>query len=130
MAKCVEHDRERSRCAICSPESVYAAYQRQAKARNLTFTLTSQEFEALVNARCHWCGRYEANGLDRKDNRIGYVKNENVNNVVPCCWRCNRAKGSLSEHEWLDLCRTVCANQEKKIKLAEQKLAALPPVAA
>jgi hypothetical protein len=32
------------------------------------------------------------NGLDRVDNKVGYV----LSNVVPCCKICNRAKGDLS----------------------------------
>ncbi len=121
MAKKCEHDRQS--CAICSPEKVFHQYAYKAKARNLSFSITLQEFEALVNARCYWCGKYESNGIDRLDPRVGYVQSPSIKNCVPCCWRCNRARGVLSEYEWTDLIFTVARNLEKrnKAKLAEKK---------
>ena len=43
-------------------------------------------------------GNFIYNGLDRKDSSLGHT----MANVVPCCWPCNRAKGSMGYREFLD----------------------------
>ena len=46
----------------------------------------------LICCPCFYCGEYLDDstgvGLDRCDNKKGYT----LNNVVPCCARCNRMK--------------------------------------
>lgn len=42
-------------------------------------------------------GNFAYNGLDRIDNTKGHYKD----NVVPCCWDCNRAKGNRTRAEFL-----------------------------
>jgi hypothetical protein len=52
------------------------------------WTLTLEQFAALVSQACHYCGNplHETGaGLDRIDNSRGYV----LDNVVPCCKVCN-----------------------------------------
>lgn len=94
---------------------VYGGYKRNAKAKNLKFSLTLDEFKYLTNQNCYYCGiipstkrsnrRYNGdfiyNGIDRVDNTKGYM----LNNCVPCCWTCNKMKSSLSAdefNEWTD----------------------------
>lgn len=53
------------------------------------------DYIALASAPCTWCEwpaewRDQAVGLDRLDERLGYV----IGNVVPSCWPCNRVRGS------------------------------------
>jgi hypothetical protein len=74
-------------------------------------------FLELTSSICHYCGArpanvrkisrsddiYVYNGLDRKDAFGGYV----ADNVVPCCWRCNRMKSTMSKEEFLELLRTI-----------------------
>lgn len=69
--------------------------------------LTYEDFLTFTEQqRCHYCladltwteyngtGRYN---LDRKDTTQGYI----VENVVPCCQRCNKGKcDSFSYQEW------------------------------
>lgn len=65
-----------------------------------------EEFMLLIKAPCHYCGDppverkvtsnsvsyyIEANGLDRIDSSTGYKKD----NVVSCCWPCNKMKNNL-----------------------------------
>lgn len=89
--------------------SLYASYVRRAKRKGYAFELTFHEFSLLTALNCYYCGappeerhlergRYAVavNGVDRRDNRRGYVKN----NVVPCCGICNRAKNALSTEDW------------------------------
>ena len=111
MAKKCEHDR--TQCAVCSPEKVFRQYEYKAKKRNLTFSLTLQEFERLTSASCHYCGDL-ALGIDRVDGRIGY----NSRNSVPCCAECNFAKRVMVSDRYIAMCVRVAEHQKK---IAEQK---------
>lgn len=88
------------------------SYQQSAKARGLVFTLTKEEFRILTKSDCYYCGRppetvgifnpnsygaYIYNGVDRVDNNHGYL----LSNTVPCCWRCNDAKHTQPQEEFI-----------------------------
>lgn len=88
----------KERC--CS--QVYHVYKRTAKKRNIPFELTQDQVAEFIYAPCFYCGRSRVNpgsggkgltynGLDRRDNAVGYV----YDNVVPCCHACNRAKSDM-----------------------------------
>jgi len=99
MARC-EHDRVRSTCSVCSPETVYNQYRYKAAQRELTFVLTLDEFKKIVQQRCIYCGKYGTpRGIDRRDNRLGYIPS----NCQPCCGPCNFLKKGLGHHEFLRL---------------------------
>jgi hypothetical protein len=110
--KC-EHDRVKSTCSVCSVESVYRQYQYKAKARNLTFRLTLDEFERMVSQPCHYCGDYEVMGVDRVDNRIGYL----ISNSVPCCFECNFMKRNMDKYRFVNRAVKIAKHQEKLAKL-------------
>jgi hypothetical protein len=125
--KC-EHDREKHTCSACEPEKVFHQYERKSALRGLKFRLTFEEFEKLVSAPCFYCGENPGMGIDRVDNRIGYIFSENpiLNNVVSCCADCNFLKGSrFSRHAFLAQVTKIAAYQEK---LRKQKLV-VPPQA-
>ena len=74
-----------------------------AKNKGRVFKLSREVFEALVRSPCHYCGQPAAplNGVDRKDNRIGYTED----NCAPACWDCNKVKkdgDAQSYRDWLD----------------------------
>lgn len=91
-------------------EYIYNELQQHRKKQTL-FDLTFEEFlEIIKNKTCHYCGEelvYEeysrfwgktnsrAHQLDRKDNELGYTKN----NLVTCCWECNRLKSNRFTYE-------------------------------
>ncbi len=108
----------------------YRDYAHGAKSRSRDFLLTVEEFSILVYDHCHYCGalpmpyngyitrkskkrktdgKYTAsdacidrawinvNGIDRKDNSVGYT----VENCVPCCPTCNKAKHNSSYEEFI-----------------------------
>ena len=78
--------------------------------RNYSFELTKEQIRNLVTQSCHYCGSpptqvskrkrtngtFVYNGLDRMDNSLGYV----IDNVVPCCKRCNIAKHTMDYQEF------------------------------
>ena len=79
-------------------------YQRQAEERNLSWDLTDEQFDNITSQSCYFCGilpnnktnhlhsngHFVYNGIDRLNNKLGYT----IDNVVPCCKFCNRAKGT------------------------------------
>jgi hypothetical protein len=87
-------------------KSRYYTYIAGAKKRGYAFELSFEDFLNLSKQQCHYCGtepknKFHAtksygyctyNGVDRVNNKKGYIKG----NVVPCCFTCNYAKKTLS----------------------------------
>ena len=88
-------------------------YKHGAAKRGHNFDLTYEQFSELIRSPCHYCGglptkevrtrrhasKYIAvNGIDRRNNSIGYTPD----NCVPCCSSCNFLKGTLDEAEFKD----------------------------
>ena len=87
-------------------------YKKSARDRKLSFELTQEQFRSITSQSCHYCGadptptrgvvlewsQYLCNGIDRKDNTIGYVKE----NCLPCCTTCNSAKMDKTYSEFID----------------------------
>lgn len=70
----------------------HAAYRWRAKNRGHAMDLSLEEFEALANAPCRYCGASDGlNGVDRIDSSIGYLKE----NCAPCCSACNLMKNAM-----------------------------------
>jgi 5-methylcytosine-specific restriction endonuclease McrA len=102
--------------------SLYADYRCNAikRKRNYEFLLTKEEFLNLTSQNCFYCGSppssikknthnngdYVYNGIDRIDNSKGYV----LDNCVPCCKNCNRAKMSLTQEEFKTLITNIYDN--------------------
>ena len=74
---------------------VIGSYKRNAKRRRLKFNLTEGQCLKILQESCYYCGRkpfsvakrknrygeFVYSGMDRKDNKKGYL----ISNVVPCC---------------------------------------------
>jgi hypothetical protein len=72
----------------------YATLRFRAKARGLEMSISQEMYEDLAFKPCTYCGGplgKRGHGLDRIDNRLGYVPG----NVTPCCGDCNETKGHL-----------------------------------
>jgi 5-methylcytosine-specific restriction endonuclease McrA len=97
--------------------SLYNQYRISARKRALAFSLTKEEFRKITEQHCRYCGTapaqehcagygaYRYNGVDRKNNEEGYT----LENVVPCCYRCNRAKGKDTVEKFEAWLRAACA---------------------
>lgn len=98
--------------------------KKNAKKRDLAWELSKEEAVSLMLSNCHYCGSppsnlrkseygsgdFSYNGIDRKDNSVGYISE----NVVPSCFNCNRAKATMSVGEflsWID--RLIAFRSEK-----------------
>lgn len=98
-----------------SKRCLYHDYKTRAKGKNLTFSLSRDIFDNLINQECFYCGNTPSNkhkhcrrkteelmynGIDRKNSKKGY----DIDNVVPCCSDCNYAKGNMEEqyfYKWI-----------------------------
>ena len=114
---------------------LYKSYRDGAARRNLEFQLTYQEFKDICQQNCYYCNalprKYNpyintktneiriktvkpehihlseifSNGIDRKNN-VGYIRE----NCIPCCKKCNFAKGSLTFEEFIQLIKNIANN--------------------
>lgn len=97
-------------------EHMFNRLKATARNDNKEVLISFEDYLELVNSNCHYCNsdikwlEYSKieNGtrsstayyIDRKDSKIGYLKD----NIVPCCTRCNRGKNSIfSYKEWYEM---------------------------
>jgi hypothetical protein len=101
---------------VSASKKVYRQYKVHSATRGYCFDLTFEEFLSITKQDCHYCGTppknklgnvgkasrgngyYVYSGIDRMKNNIGYV----LDNIVPCCKRCNRAKDVMGTEEFLE----------------------------
>ncbi len=101
-----------------------AIYKNGAADRELRFDLSDEEFWQLTSGDCYYCGTepkqlsrkgsvsgaYTYNGIDRKDNSIGYT----MSNCVSCCKVCNFSKRTSSDIEFTQHCCKIADFTRKK----------------
>lgn len=96
-------------------------YKKAAKKKNMPFELSDNDFLNIVKSNCYYCNKepkinhsrdrrdkreYFYNGVDRKNNKLGYLKD----NSVPCCTDCNLGKRTMEENEFINWAKTVNNN--------------------
>lgn len=115
----IQNNRKHSgKCRSCTQKKkpyeyiLSELYQRYKIKRGMNVTLTYEELiDFINNPFCHYCNseveyfKYtrakngehtkRAYHLDRKDNNEGYTKD----NLVVCCWECNRLKSNRFTYE-------------------------------
>jgi hypothetical protein len=96
---------------IAARNAVRDNYKAGAQHRGHDWGLTDDEFDHLTSSACFYCGcppskayrcnevsgEFVYNGIDRKDNSLGYIPG----NVLPACQACNFAKGRMSFDDFL-----------------------------
>jgi len=113
-------------------EAVHSVTWKTCKRLIYYFLLTKEEFKVITSSNCHYCGTspqqmrqgsfkpgrlwdrgtYAYNGIDRVDNKIGYI----LTNCVPCCIICNKAKSTYTQNDFLSWLKTLIHNaQNNKI---------------
>lgn len=102
--------------------ALFKSYQREAKERGYSWNIDYDYFGVITKENCFYCnaepkqkqrgdnGDYIYNGIDRVDNSDGYE----MNNIVPCCRKCNRAKDIMSFDEFKNWICAVCENLKSK----------------
>lgn len=104
----------------------YRTIKLGAESRNLPFELSMDDVKIISSKSCFYCGcspyyrvkvrnkfgtDYVYNGIDRVDNTVGYI----IENVVPCCKRCNQAKMNLSLEDFKNLVINIFFNWASKV---------------
>jgi len=78
-------------------EKCYSFSKYEAKTKNIEFGLTFEEFVYVRENPCYYCENKLHSktvygvGLDRIDSSKGYT----IDNVLPCCYLCNRIKSNI-----------------------------------
>ena len=101
--------------------TLISIYKSNAKKRGISFDLTYNQFENLVDSECYFCGDtagntlrkrgyndYSYTGIDRIDNSVGYLPS----NCIPCCSWCNRAKNNSTLENFLNKCKKITSRIE------------------
>lgn len=97
--------------------ALYQSYKKAAKKRKIIFKISRYRFKELIKGNCYYCGiePYQKlqltssygyviyNGIDRKDNNLGYING----NIVSCCGKCNYSKFKYSDYEFLEWIKRV-----------------------
>lgn len=95
---------------LASMRALIRRYKMQAKRRGYSFNLKDEQFAEITQKDCFYCGAkpnniskgdrcngiYVYNGIDRINSKKGYT----LDNIVPCCRICNRAKSDLTFKEF------------------------------
>jgi hypothetical protein len=119
----ISRGRRRGPTDCLATNRLFRTYVRHASKTGRPFTLSAEEFFALIRGNCHYCGqrpsncetvsytgaRFLYNGVDKVKPYEGYVSE----NCVSCCWRCNYAKRDWSRDEFLSWAARLAAHQDK-----------------
>lgn len=82
----------------------FSEYKKAAKDHQREFLLSKEEFGMFWQKPCYYCtGSIQTIGLDRLDNDLGYL----LNNIVSCCYECNKMKRTMSHDGFIELCRLI-----------------------
>jgi hypothetical protein len=91
-------------------KSLITSYNKGAINRKYSFNLSFDIFNKLIFQDCYYCGDLPGNkitkgnksmyynGIDRKDNNLGYDES----NCVSCCAKCNMMKNKWSHNDFID----------------------------
>ena len=97
-------------------ETMWKRYKWKAEKANQVFEILPEIFGELLHQDCFYCGKPPSqvmnlkrskdntliyNGVDRKENDLGYT----ASNSVACCWVCNQAKSNIGYEDWINLVR-------------------------
>lgn len=103
---------------------VFDSYRKGAISRDLSFLLTYDEVQSIVQQKCYYCGHkgtntrnyrrkgqtlftYITNGIDRVDPTKGYE----LDNVRCSCKYCNKLKLAKTEQEFLNWIQRIHLNR-------------------
>lgn len=105
---------------LCS-SSIKNGCKSICKKRNFQFDLDIDFVKNMIFKNCFYCNgkpsniykskninirTVKYNGLDRKDNKIGYIKS----NVAPCCMECNYMKKDKNFNNFIEKCKKIAGN--------------------
>lgn len=97
------------------------SYKDGARTREIKWKLTDEEVKHIATQNCHYCQAIpsprkayhrsycvvDVNGIDRVDNLKGYE----IDNVVPCCYTCNRMKTDMNVDDFISHITRISQNK-------------------
>lgn len=104
----------------------YESYRQAAQKRNLSFLISFDNFMDIVKRNCYYCNaepemrpthhkrwdfKFPMSGIDRVNPKIGYE----LENIVPCCSHCNRAKWDYTAEEFKSWIKRVYYKQFQEV---------------
>lgn len=90
--------------------ATFNAYKIKCFHREIPFELTIDDFAALQNKECYYCGSKDnVTGYDRGVPSLGYV----YGNVLPSCGVCNSMKLTTSKVGFINQCIKIAKHHEK-----------------
>lgn len=108
--------------------ALLCAYRTGAARVDRVWELTAEQARAIFQSPCFYCearpsrvhqpsngsnGVFLYNGIDRRDNRLGYTRE----NCVACCSAHNWMKGKMTEREFIEACCAVAKIWAGRIQL-------------
>lgn len=94
---------------VAAFNELYNSFIHSATSRKHEWKLSRERVKDITKKNCFYCGAapfqerkasggsYLYTGIDRLNSEGDYTEN----NVVPCCWKCNRAKNIMSVEEFI-----------------------------
>lgn len=89
----------------------YDEYRSRAKSKKIQFSLSFPDFISKVTDKCYICGidgKQNELGVDRIDNKIGYI----FTNTSGCCWKCNRMKSNMKYEDFISYLKLINPNHQ------------------
>lgn len=102
-----EYSAQKQRLYFLRPENRFARYKTDAMRRGYRFEISLDQYVSITSHGCAYCGTTgSAIGLDRMDTSGDYV----IDNVVGCCWPCNKIKCDQLTFEEMKIAMTAILN--------------------
>ena len=107
---------------VGSMNALFAKYRNSAishRGKKLKWEINLEDFARVTSLDCFYCktppsqiyfprgsnGSYAYNGLDRVDSDLDYT----LENVVPCCKICNRAKNDMGQIDFMGWLKKIAS---------------------
>jgi hypothetical protein len=95
VVKPVSHCKDCNRIRDMHPRNRWSRMRAQCRKYGIEFTVTRDWFVQMLNKGCHYCQGTLLDNSGGNMDRIDRTKGYTPENVLPCCWLCNSARGVI-----------------------------------
>lgn len=88
----------------------YKSYLMRANKKQISMELSEDEFKSIISGNCYYCGSSYKIGIDRVNSLDGYL----IDNVVPCCTKCNMMKYINTQEEFISHIRRILKHHDNR----------------
>jgi hypothetical protein len=107
---------------------IYSRYKHRANKKGIPFDFPYEAFRLLLTWNCAYCGlkpdllaKGKRGTLDQVSPSMGYVGE----NLIACCWKCNRAKSVMTQKEFLEWIRGCAESMHTSIWASDNPVSVL-----